>query len=105
DPDAILEALGPHAGRGIRVVTAGADVDALMSLRQALARRGMSVSMAWDGKQASELVGGVRPEVMVVDLDLPRREGCVTVAGPGAVDPLPSRCSCLGRRIPRRRSR
>ena len=89
DPDAILEALGPHAGRGIRVVTAGADVDALMSLRQALARRGMSVSMAWDGKQASELVGVVRPEVMVVDLDLPRREGYVIVAGLGAVDPLP----------------
>ena len=89
DPDAVLEALGAHAARGIRVVTAGADVDALMSLRQALARRGMSVSMAWDGKQAAELLGVVKPEVMVVDLDLPRREGYAIVAGLGAADPLP----------------
>src|SRR5205809_5880582 len=90
DPDAILEALGPHAGRGIRVVTAGADVDALMSLRQALARRGMSVSMAWDGKQASELLVVVRPEVVVVDLGLPRRDGYGILARLGTVDPVPA---------------
>jgi hypothetical protein len=32
-----------------------------MSLRQALSRGGMSVSMAWDGKQAADLLGVVRP--------------------------------------------
>src|SRR5206468_6005595 len=47
DPDAILALLGSYTTRGTRVVTAGADVDALMSLRQALSRGGMSVSMAW----------------------------------------------------------
>ena len=31
----------------------------------------------------------VKPEVMVVDLDLPRREGYAIVAGLGAADPLP----------------
>jgi CheY-like chemotaxis protein len=80
DAEGVLAALGDRATRGTRVVTAGADVDALMSLRQALARRGMSVSMAWDAKQAAELLAVVHPEVVVVDLELPRRDGYEIVA-------------------------
>ena len=80
DADAVLASLDGRATRGTRVITAGADVDALMSLRQALSRSGMSVSMAWDGKQAADLLGVVRPEVLVIDLDLPRREGYGIVA-------------------------
>jgi CheY-like chemotaxis protein len=80
DPDLVLSSLGPFGGRGTRVVTAGADVDVLMSLRQALTRGGMSVSMAWDGKQAWDLLGVVRPEVTVVDLALPRRDGYAIAA-------------------------
>jgi CheY-like chemotaxis protein len=80
EPDAVVASLETYAGNGTRVVTAGADVDTLMSLRQALAREGMSVSMAWDGKQARELLGVVRPELVVVDLDLPRGEGYALVA-------------------------
>jgi CheY-like chemotaxis protein len=90
DPDAIVEILGRYAVRGTRVVTAGADVDALMSLRQALARRGLSVSMAWDAKQAGDLLHVVRPEVVVVDLGLPRRDGFGIVARFAAADPAPS---------------
>jgi ActR/RegA family two-component response regulator len=88
DPDAILAALGTYAARGTRVVTAGADVDELMSLRQALSRRRMSVSMAWDGKQATDLLGVVRPEIVVVDLELGKREGYAIVARLGAVSPI-----------------
>src|SRR5207302_254456 len=104
--DAIVAALARYAVRGTRVVTAGADVDGLMSLRQALARRGMSVSMAWDGKQASELLVVVRPEVVVVDLGLPRRDGYGILARPatGAVasramlrqDAAPERARVIG---------
>jgi CheY-like chemotaxis protein len=90
DCDAILTALGAQVARGTRVVTAGADVDALMSLRQAMSRRGMSVSMAWDAKQATELLGVVRPDVVVVDLELPRRDGYSVVARLGSVDPPPT---------------
>lgn len=89
DPDAVIETLGLYAGQGGRVVTTGADVDALMSLRQALSRRRVSVSMAWDGKQASELLSVVKPLAVVVDLDLPRRDGYAVIAGLGAVDPIP----------------
>jgi CheY-like chemotaxis protein len=90
DPDAILTALAGYTTRGTRVVTAGADVDALMSLRQALTRDGMSVSMAWDGKQASDLLSVVRPEVVVVDLGLPRRDGYAIIASTAGIESLPT---------------
>jgi hypothetical protein len=90
DADAVLTSLDGHATRGTRVITAGADVDALMSLRQALSRSGMSVSMAWDGKQANDLLGVVRPEVVVIDLDLPRREGYGIVAQVAELETIPT---------------
>jgi CheY-like chemotaxis protein len=61
-----------------------------MSLRQALSRGGMSVSMAWDGKQAADLLGVVRPEVVVIDLELPRREGYGIVAQLGQLETAPT---------------
>jgi CheY-like chemotaxis protein len=79
DPDEITTVLAPYAVRGTRVLTAGADADAFISLRQALSRQGMSVSMAWDGKQASDLLQMVRPEVVIVDLDIPPRSGLALI--------------------------
>jgi ActR/RegA family two-component response regulator len=89
DCDAILEILKGYTSRGTRVVTAGADVDTLMSLRQAMARLGMSVSMAWDAKQATDLLTVVRPEVLVIDLDLPRQAGYGIIARLSAANPIP----------------
>ena len=89
DPDAVIEALGPYAARDARIVTTGSDVDALMSLRQALSRRRASVSMAWDGKQAAEVLAVVKPVAVVVDLDLPRRDGYGVIAQLASADPVP----------------
>ena len=89
DCDAILDILKGYTSRGTRVVTAGADVDTLMSLRQAMARLGMSVSMAWDAKQATDLLTVVRPEVVVLDLDLPRQAGYGIIVRLAAADPVP----------------
>ena len=61
----------------------------LMSLRQALARLGASVSMAWDGKQAADLLAVVQPEVVVVDLGLTRRDGYLIAARLGALEAIP----------------
>ncbi|HYV55931.1 MAG TPA: GAF domain-containing protein [Candidatus Nitrosopolaris sp.] len=90
DPEAVLTSLGQTASRGTRVVTVGEDVDAFVSLRQALARQGMSVSMAWNAKQAEELLPLVRPSVVVLDLDLPARDACGIAAQLGACDPPPT---------------
>lgn len=90
DPDGVIAKLGPYATRGSRIVTAGTDVDALMSLRQALARRHVSVSMAWDAKQALDLIHQARPDAMLIDLDLPKRDGYTLVArGLAQLDPPP----------------
>src|SRR5207245_5079035 len=90
DPDAILASLGKRAGKGTRVVTIGDDVDAFVSLRQAFARAGMSVSMAWNAKQAAELIPMVRPAVVVLDLDLPSGDTQGILGGLAALDPLPT---------------
>jgi CheY-like chemotaxis protein len=89
DPDLVIRSLGEYATKNGRVVTAGANVDALMSLRQALSRRRVSVSMAWDAKQANEMLGMVRPHAVVVDMSMPKRDGCAIVASLAALDPIP----------------
>jgi CheY-like chemotaxis protein len=65
-------------------------VDALISLRQALARQGLSVSMAWNAKQADDLLGMVKPQLAVVDLDLPQRDGYGIVARLAGMSPVPT---------------
>jgi CheY-like chemotaxis protein len=90
DPDVVIAKLGPYANRGSRLVTIGTDVDALMSLRQALARRQVSVSMAWDAKQGMDLIHQARPDAMLVDLDLPKKDGyALVVRAVAQIDPPP----------------
>ncbi|HLK12785.1 MAG TPA: GAF domain-containing protein [Candidatus Binatia bacterium] len=89
DPDAILAALGAFVTRGGRAITVGGEVDGFMSLRQALSRQGISVTMAWDAKQVLDLLPVVRPQAVVVDLDLARRDGYAIAAALGAVSPAP----------------
>jgi CheY-like chemotaxis protein len=89
DADAVVAALAAHATSGGRVFTAGADGDALISLRQVLSRKGLSVSIAWDAKQAAELLAVVRPHLAVVDLELPPRDGFGVVARLALLDPPP----------------
>src|SRR6185295_8916290 len=51
------------------------DAAALIEVRQAFVREGMSVSIAWDDKQAADLLEMVRPDIAIVDLTLPPRGG------------------------------
>src|SRR5947208_7601165 len=90
DPDVIVPVLSGYATRGTRVVTAGADGDVLMSLRHALTRQGLSVSMAWDAKQAVDLFDAVRPELVVLDLELPPRNGYELVVRLAGAIPVPT---------------
>jgi CheY-like chemotaxis protein len=90
DPDAVIASLGAYTTRGARVMTIGDDVDAFVSLRQALARQGLSVSMAWNAKQADELLPMVKPAAVVVDMALPPRDGAGIIAHLGACDPVPA---------------
>jgi hypothetical protein len=94
-PEALVAGLAAYATRGTRVVTLGRDVDAFVGFRQSMARQGLSVSMAWDAKQAADLIVMVRPEVAVVDLES-LREGSAIIASMGGTDPLPHLILLLG---------
>ena len=87
DPEHVLERLGPHLVDRRRVLAVGADGPAILALRQALARVGLAVSIAWDTKQAVDLLELMRPEIVIVDLGLPPRGGHPLVTAlAGALD-------------------
>jgi CheY-like chemotaxis protein len=90
DPDALVRAVEFAAPRGARVFAAGRDAEALMKMRQALAKRGLSVSLARDTKQIDELLAMVRPQVVVIDLALPMRQGYELVMRMAASTPIPA---------------
>ncbi|HEY2385503.1 MAG TPA: hypothetical protein VGK30_00960 [Candidatus Binatia bacterium] len=89
DPDAIVATLASHMPAHARVVTVGTDVDAMLSLRQALGRQGASVSLAWDTKQAMDLLEMIHPQVVVADLEM-ARDACVVLARVAACRPVPT---------------
>jgi hypothetical protein len=103
DPNAILALLEQYGRGSRRVLTMGDDVDAFISLRQALTRGGMSVSMAWNGKQAVDLMPMVRPHLLVLDLGVTAGDVApvlgliaatasqsITALMPGPKDPAPT---------------
>ena len=98
-PEALVALLEGYAARGTRVVTLGRDIDAFGGFRQSMARQGLSVSMAWDAKQAADVIAMVRPEVAVVDLES-LREGCGIVAGLAGAEPLPHLVLLFGAKDP-----
>ena len=96
DGEAIQRALGAHAGRGARVLIVGTDVDFFAALREALGRRGLSVSMAWDAHHVDDLLAMVRPDIALIDLALGSRDVRPIVARLAAVDPVPTMALILG---------
>jgi CheY-like chemotaxis protein len=89
-PEALVLAVECASPRGARVFAAGRDAEALMKMRQALAKRGLSVSLARDTKQIDELLAMVRPQVVVIDLALPMRQGYELVMRMAATTPVPA---------------
>jgi hypothetical protein len=60
-----------HRGRA-RVVAGGRDAPALLALRRLLAADGIGASLAWDAAQTVDLCDLVHPQMVVLDLGLPR---------------------------------
>lgn len=90
DPEVLVTLLSGYAPKAARIMAAGTDANTFISLRQALTRAGMSVSIAWDAKQASDLLEIVRPQLLVLDLGLPPRgaHGLVAQAATAAPPPV-----------------
>jgi hypothetical protein len=86
DAGRIVAALADRGARGTRILTVGDD-NGLLALRPALAQFGMSVSMAFDVKQADELLDVVRPNVVVLGLAAIRSDACGLVVRLAALSP------------------
>ena len=63
------------AVRHLRIVVADDDAAARGAVAEALAGRGHAVETAADGREAVELVFRLRPDVLVLDLEMPRLDG------------------------------
>ena len=58
--------------RRSRIVAGGRDAPALLALRRLLAADGLGASLAWDALQTWDLCELVHPQMVVLDLGLPR---------------------------------
>lgn len=63
-----------------RLLTVSDDIDLMNTIRATMTRLQCSTSVALDSRQAFELAALVRPELVLVDLTLPRGEGLRLVA-------------------------
>jgi hypothetical protein len=79
DPDMVRAQLVGVAPKSARILAVGSDSETFIPLRQGLMKAGMSVSIAWDLKQAGELMEIVHPHVVVLDLALPARRAAAFV--------------------------
>lgn len=61
--------------RALRVLVADDNVDAAQSLRALLELGGHEVRVAHDGQEAVELAGPFRPELVFLDIGMPRMDG------------------------------
>ena len=71
---------GPKPGSdercsGMRVLVADDSQDTARMMRVLLRGQGYEVKLAYTGHEAIEVAGGFRPEVVLLDLDLPGMDG------------------------------
>jgi CheY-like chemotaxis protein len=69
------EAAMPAAGRRCAVMVVDDDDDNREVLREVLGEQGYAVSCARDGAEALALLAGLRPDVILLDLNMPTMSG------------------------------
>jgi chromosome segregation ATPase len=72
DPDSCATRLLERAGTLQRLLAVSEDVESMNSLREILSKVRCSTSVAFDGRQALDLVPMVKPNAVLVDMALPR---------------------------------
>jgi ActR/RegA family two-component response regulator len=89
DLDEVRNAIQGVAPAAKRVLAVGSDSTSMLALRQALARDGLTVSIAWNADDGVRLLAAERPNVLLVDLGLPGDEGYGMVVAASKGDPHP----------------
>ncbi len=80
EADACASRLLGRPGGLQRLLVVSEDVDTMGGLREVLGRVRCSTAIAFDGRQALDLVPMIKPEVVLVDLSLPRGEALRVVS-------------------------
>jgi CheY-like chemotaxis protein len=80
EPDGCASRLLGRSGGLQRLLAVSEDVDAMTGIREVLGRVRCSAATAFDGRQAMDLLPMIKPEVILVDLSLPRGEGLRVVS-------------------------
>jgi CheY-like chemotaxis protein len=75
DPDACITRLLERRGTVQRLLAVSENVEMTGALREVLSRMRCSTSVAFDVRQAIDLLPMIKPEVVLVDFALPRGEG------------------------------
>ena len=101
----------PHAGAAPALLVVDDNVDTAESLRRALTLRRHDVNVVYDGLDALEAAGRLDPDVVLLDINLPKLDG-LTVAralrargAPFDKRPLLVATSGLGRQVDRERTK
>ncbi len=71
----VEEAAAPHVARPRRVLIVDDNEDAATLLQKLLSRDGHSVRVAFDGEEGLELAAADPPEIVLLDLGMPRMNG------------------------------
>jgi len=87
DPKACASYLMTAHPRLRRVLTVGESLDAMSRLRELLGQSRCSTAVAFDARQANDLMSLVRPEYVLIDLALPDGAGFDLLADLGRRDP------------------
>jgi golgin subfamily B member 1 len=80
EPDSCATRLLERAGQLQRLLAVSEDVESMNSLREILSKVRCSTSVAFDGRQALDLVPMVKPNVVLVDMALPRGDALRVIA-------------------------
>jgi CheY-like chemotaxis protein len=68
----LFERMRGWVPQGGKIIGLSNRPEEFIPLRTALAREGFSVSLAWDATQAADLLGMIKADLVIVDLDMPR---------------------------------
>ncbi|MDZ4372076.1 MAG: response regulator [Phenylobacterium sp.] len=86
-PEANVETVKPGEGQGRTVLVVEDDADLLKLMTAAFARAGYRAYSAQNGRLAVQLLGALKPDLMVTDIVMPEKEGIATIIEAKAIAP------------------
>lgn len=75
DPEVYVARLLARTRRPERLLVVSSNLDLSNSIRDAMTQAGCGCSVAFDARQAQDLIPMIRPDLLLIDLEIPRGDG------------------------------